>query len=130
MTLRGTLPGESEAFAQLPLDRDHGVPVDRANVFRRSPGSEQQRNARIGDEMRQTVDAIVAAPIRNMSSVFLVPDAHKAGRVAARRRVRGRQVPLVAIAKNGCRFDEGAIMSIDVVDGSLIDLLGVPDGSP
>src|SRR5215468_1719873 len=87
------------------------VDADRLAAAR---DQEQQRDTRIGDEVAQTVDAVVAPAIRNQKR-FLVPDANKTRRVATRGAI---QSPGAA----GChgakwrRFDEGAVVGVDVID--------------
>ena len=68
----------------------------------------------IVEEVAQAVDAVVAATVGDQQRLFVL-HAHEAGRVAARRAVEtvgaaGRH------REKRRRFDEGAVMPVDVVD--------------
>src|SRR5262249_50970228 len=107
------LAGENKALAQGRFDRNHGSAIDPEG-FAATRDQEQQRNPWIGDEIAQAIDAVVAAAIGNEQGL-LVNDAHKARWVAARRAVESASAASRHCAERR-RFDEGAIVRVDVVN--------------
>src|SRR5215470_13269702 len=76
---------DQEALRQRRIGRDHGAAGDPDGLAA-ARDQEQQGDARIGDDIAQRVDAVVAAPVGHKQRL-LVLDAHEARRVAARRAI-------------------------------------------
>src|SRR5829696_5381161 len=75
-----------EGGAELGIDADGSAPID-AQRAADARDQEQERNARITDDVAQRVDAVVAAPVGQHHGV-LVDHPHEARRIAARRAVQ------------------------------------------
>jgi hypothetical protein len=74
---------------------------------------EQQRYARIANQIAEAVDAIVATPVGN-DERRLVDHAHEAGRIAARRAIEAVRAACRQHYKRR-RFDQLAILRRDAV---------------
>src|SRR3984957_7752218 len=102
-----------ERCTELAVDADRRASIDAQCPA--NPGDqEQQRDARVADDVAQGIDAVVAAPVRQHDGPA-VDHADKAGRIAARRAIQ----PFPARRgedDEGRGLDEAAIMLGDVVD--------------
>jgi hypothetical protein len=85
ITVRGALPSMTKLCVSAGSVGDRGTAV-HADRLAASRNEEQQRHARVVDDVAQRVDAVVAAPVR-YEQRLLVGDPHEARRVAARRAV-------------------------------------------
>lgn len=80
------LAANFEAGEQLRIDRYPRAPID-AQRFADARDQEEQRDARIGDDVLEIINSIVAGPIGD-SQRSLVEDRHESSRIALRRTVR------------------------------------------
>ncbi len=84
-TLRGSLPLTAKLSISVGIDRDRGAAVD-AQRLADAGNEEQQRDARVAQDIAEAVDAVVAGPVGQRQRA-LVENAHEAGRVALGRTV-------------------------------------------
>ena len=98
---------DDEALRQRRIGRDRGA-ADDPDGLAAAGNEEQQRDARIDEDVAQRVDAVVAAPVGNEQRLLVV-HAHEARRIAARRAVE----PVRAAGgerEERRRLDEGAVV--------------------